>query len=105
MFVTGVDLYFETKDDSLPVTVELRNMVNGYPGQNVLPFSTKTLTPAEINTSTNGSALTTFTFDSPVFLESQQEYCFVVLSNSDKYHTYISRMGEKDLITSQTIAG
>lgn len=105
MFITGVDLYFATKDATLPVTVEIRNMVNGYPGQQVLPFSTKTLVPSQVNTSTNGSTLTNFTFDSPVFLEGNQEYCFVVLSNSDKYETFISRMGEKDLITSQTISG
>ena len=29
MFVTSIDLYFKTKDKSLPVSVELRNMVNG----------------------------------------------------------------------------
>lgn len=56
MFITGVDLYFATKDATLPVTVEIRNMVNGYPGQQVLPFSTKTLVPSQVNTSTNGSA-------------------------------------------------
>ena len=50
-------------------------------------------------------AATTFTFPSPVFLEQGQEYCFVVLSNSNKYEAYISRMGETDLATGQTISG
>ena len=31
MMVTGVDLYFQAKSTHMPVSVELRNMVNGYP--------------------------------------------------------------------------
>lgn len=105
MFMTSIDLYFKTKDNSLPVSVEIRNMVNGYPGQVVLPFSVVTKNPADVNLSQDGSVATTFTFDSPVYLEHMVEYCFVVLSNSNEYETFISKMGEKDLITSETISG
>lgn len=105
MFLTSVDIYFATKDESIPVRVEIRNMVNGYPGQVILPFSDVVKNPSEVNTSVDGSVATTFTFDSPVYLEQGKEYCFVVLSNSDKYEAFISRMGEPDLITGQTIAG
>ena len=105
MYLTEVDLFFKTKDDSLPVSVEIRNMVNGYPGQIILPFSEVTKNPSEVNLSQDGSTVTSFTFPSPVFLEQNQEYCFVVLSNSDKYEAFISRMGETDLITGQTISG
>ena len=105
MYLTEVDLFFKTKDDSLPVSVEIRNMVNGYPGQIILPFSEVTKNPSEVNLSQDGSSVTSFTFPSPVFLEQNQEYCFVVLSNSDKYEAFISRMGETDLITGQTISG
>jgi len=105
MYLTEIDLFFKTKDESLPVSVELRNMVNGYPGQIILPFSEVTKNPADVNLTQDGSTATTFTFPSPVFLEEGQEYCFVVLSNSDKYEAYISRMGETDLITGQTISG
>ena len=31
-FVTSIDLFFSAKDDTLPITVEIRNVVNGYPG-------------------------------------------------------------------------
>jgi len=105
MFVTSIDLYFEKKDTTLPVSVEIRNMVNGYPGQTVIPFSTVTKNPGNVNTSTDGSTATTFTFESPVYLEEDFEYSFVVYSNSNEYTTFISRMGEKDLATSQTISG
>jgi hypothetical protein len=105
MFVTSIDLFFEKKDSTLPVSVEIRNMINGYPGQNVIPFSTVTINPANVNTSSDGSVATTFTFESPVFLEEDHEYSFVVYSNSNEFTTFISRMGEKDLATNQTIAG
>lgn len=105
MFVTSLDVFFQAKDGSLPVSVEIRNMVNGYPGQTVLPFSTVTKNPADVNTSADGSVATNFQFDSPVYLEESHEYCFVVYSNSNNYECWISRMGEKDLATQQTISG
>ena len=40
---------------------------------------------------------TTFTFDSPIFLQEGQEYCFVVLTNSLEYKLWISQMGESDV--------
>ena len=105
MFLSSVDVFFETKDTSMPVSVEVRTMVNGYPGQTVLPFSTVTHNPSAVNTSADGSVATTFTFDSPVYVEENVEYALVVYSNSNEYNMFISRMGEKDLATGQTIAG
>jgi len=105
MFLTSIDLFFKTKSATLPVSVEIRNMVNGYPGQVVMPFSTVTLNPSSVNLSSDGSTATTFTFESPVYLEDKHEYAFVVYSNSNDYECFISRMGETDLITGQTISG
>ena len=105
MMMSSIDLFFQAKDANLPVSVDIRNMVNGYPGQTILPFSTVTKNPEDVNISTDGSTATTFTFDSPVLLEEDCEYCFVVYSNSNEYECWISRMGETDLATSQTISG
>tara|TARA_Y100001978_G_scaffold203510_1_gene230267 strand:- start:18840 stop:25616 length:6777 start_codon:yes stop_codon:yes gene_type:complete len=104
-FMTSVDVFFKTKDKNLPVSVEIRNMVNGYPGQIILPFSTVTKNPADVNISADGSVATTFTFPSPVYIEDGKEMCFVVFSNSNEYEAHISRMGEPDLITGETISG
>ena len=41
MMLTSIDLFFQAKSTHMPVSVEIRNMVNGYPGQTVLPFSTR----------------------------------------------------------------
>ena len=105
MDMTSIDLFFATKDTHMPVSVQIRNMVNGYPGQIVMPFSDVTHVPEDVNVSADGSTSTTFTFDSPVHLEQDSEYCFVVYSNSDEYECFISRMGETDLLTSEVISG
>ena len=104
MFMSSVDVYFGKKDSTMPVSVEIRTMHNGYPANVVVPFSTVTKNPADVNTSTDGSVATTFTFESPVFLDDGVEYCFVVYTNSSDYECFVSRMGEKDLATGQTIA-
>ncbi|MCP4798813.1 MAG: DUF4815 domain-containing protein, partial [bacterium] len=98
MFVTSVDLFFSQKDDTLPVWVEIRTMKNGYPSQEVLPFSKKSLTPAEVSVNTtDGSTATKFTFRSPVYLSNLTEYCIVVASDSPEYKVWISRLGEIDV--------
>ena len=104
MFMSSVDVYFASKDTTMPVSVEIRTMHNGYPANVVVPFSTVTKNPADVNTSTDGSSATTFTFESPVYLDDGVEYCFVVYTNSSEYECFVSRMGEKDLATGQTIA-
>ena len=96
-FVTSIDVFFSAKDATLPCQVEIRNMINGYPGRKILPFGKKILYPSDINTSTDASTATTFTFDSPVFLQPDTEYCFVLFSHSPEYKVWISRMGENDI--------
>ena len=50
-----------------------------------------------------GTAATTFTFDSPIYLQEGQEYCFVVMSNSLEYKVWISQMGESDVSGSNRV--
>ena len=40
---------------------------------------------------------TTFTFDSPVYLQPGSEYCLVFLTNSLEYRMWISQLGELDV--------
>ena len=111
-FITKTDIFFATKDINIPVTLEIREVVNGYPGSKILPFSKVTMTPDRINTSVNGttpdagsSALaTTFTFESPVYLMDNTEYCIVLLSDSNNYRVWISQLGEKNVGTDRFIS-
>jgi hypothetical protein len=95
-FVTKVDLYFGQKDDTLPVEVEIREVINGYPGPKIMPFARVVKNPADINVSQTAATATTFTFPSPVFLK-QAEYCVVVMTASLHYRLWISEMGQVDV--------
>ena len=104
IFITSLDAFFATKSSTLPVKAEIRNMVNGYPGPKVLPFAKKWINPSSVNTSTDGSTATTFTFDSPVFLQEGVEYCIVLYSDSVDYTAYVARLGEKQINSNRIVS-
>jgi hypothetical protein len=104
VFVTSIDLFFSAKSATLPVTMQLRTMVNGYPTTEVLPFGEVNVAAADINTSTDGTEATTFTFPSPVFLQAGKEYGFVALANVDDFTIYTARLGEKTLDDSRLVS-
>jgi hypothetical protein len=104
VFLTSIDLYFSTKDANIPVTVQLRNTVNGYPGGKILPFGEVTLNPSDVNTSSDASVKTTFTFPAPVYIQDKVEYAFVILSNSNEYNCYVGRLGETNIGSNRTIS-
>jgi len=99
VFITSCDLYFSTKDEELPCSVEIRTCELGTPTTTIIPLSKKELLPANINVSTDASVATKFTFDSPIYLEGGKEYALVVVSPSTEYNIWISRLGEEDVST------
>ena len=104
VFLTDVDLFFKTKDeDGLPVTLQIRDTLNGYPAQTIVPFSDVTKFPDDVNVSDDASAATKFTFPSLVYLQPG-EYAIVVISNSLKYEAYIAEMGENIVGTDRKIS-
>lgn len=103
-FITGIDIFFQSKDASLPVTLELREMSNGYPSANrVAKQSVVTLPPASVFISNNASAATRFTFSQPIYLEEDKDYCFVLLTNCNTYQVWTSKLSEKSVETGGTI--
>lgn len=105
LHISSVDVFFKTKDSIVPVTLEIRKMINGFPesGTTSIPFSTAILYPEQINTSTNGSVSTRFNLQSLVHL-LPGEYSIVLLSNSDNYEVFVAEMGRTALITNQIIS-
>ena len=109
-FLSKVDIYFAKKDPNIPVTLQIRDTVNGYPGTNILPFSEVVKYPHEINLSSTlvtvtgeegGSVQypkydtpTTFTFPSPVYVKNDTSYSIVLISDSVMYKVWISQMGD-----------
>ena len=102
-FITKIDVFFATKDQRVPVTLQVREMENGQPTQRIVPGADVMLYPSEVNTSEDGSVPTTFEFEYPVHLLDQSEYCFVILSNSNNYNAWIGRLGERNLGNNQYI--
>jgi len=104
VFLTSIDIFFSSKDANVPVTLQVRNTVNGYPGQSILPFSETTLNPSAVSTSTDGSAVTTFTFESPVYVQENTEYALVLMANTTDYNVYVARLGQTALDSNRTIS-
>jgi len=99
VFITSVEAFFQSKDDTLPVICELRTVETGLPTSKVLPFAQITLDSNLVNISQDASISTKFTFESPVYLTGETEYCVVLLSDSTNYNAWIARMGEVDIST------
>ena len=97
LFVTSIDVFFSSKSSSLPVTMQIRTMVNGYPTETIVPFGTVVKQAADISTSTDATTATTFTFPSPVYLQNATEYCFVMPCATDDYTIYTARLGQTTL--------
>ena len=104
VFLTSIDVYFFKKDASIPVSMQIRTMENGYPTTTILPFSDVTLEPDSVQLSESAAVATKFTFDAPVFIPQSVEHCFVLLSDSNSYQIWISRMGEQDITGDRTIS-
>ena len=104
MFLSGVDIFFNTKDTNIPISMQIRTMENGYPTKTILPFSDVTITPDTIEISESAAVPTRFTFKAPVYIKSSVEYCFVLLSDSNEYQVWISRMGDVDVSGTRTIS-
>ena len=104
MFVTKIQTYFKAKDTTVPVRLELRPVVNGAPSSDdIIPGSVVVLAPSAVQTAvsqTQASALsspTTFTFDEPIFLEYDEEYAIVLLSDCNSYEAYVGETYEFQL--------
>jgi hypothetical protein len=102
--VTSVDVYFATKDANIPVTLQIRQMLNGTPTQSVVPFSTVVLNPSSINVSSTAATPTNFPFSSPVYLPQGVEYAIVLLSNSNNYFVWTALLGDNVLNTDSLIS-
>ena len=124
VFVASLDLCFaSTPDTDIPVTVEIRTTVNGYPSnREVVPccspegLASVTLRRDRVRTTTapdftNPSSYTTFTFPALVYLAPGKEYAIVVRSDSDDYYVWTAEMGalivgsEDKKVSKQPFAG
>jgi hypothetical protein len=107
MYTTAIDVYFRKKSSISPITLQLREVVNGYPSNTVVPFGEVTLQPSQVNVDEDGGqAKTTFVFPSPVYLKNNTEYCFVLLpaGNDPNYEVWVSQLGENIVNTTTRVS-
>lgn len=95
--VTKIGLFFKSKDTSLPVIVEVKNVVNGYPGNIV--YARKELYPENILVSDDGTLETTVVFDEPIYCKKDTQYCIALRTDSNLYHIWYAVLGNQDVKT------
>lgn len=100
-YLTGVGIYFYDKDATNPITIQVRNMVNGYPGN--ICYAEKTIPASSIVISKNAAVETKVKFDDPVYLNGEEQYCFTILSNSNVDSVFMAQTTENDITTKQQI--
>jgi hypothetical protein len=98
-YVTSIDLYFQSKDNVLPVEIQLRSVSLGTPTSEIYPFSKVVVYPRDINISDDASIATKINFQAPVYLPGNKEHAVVIISSSNEYNVWISRLGEVDITT------
>lgn len=110
VFLSSVDLFFATKDETVPVSISIRPTVNGYPDSSIdILGSIIYKNPDQINIPNssdiyNGMGPSTkFTFNYPIYLKPGQ-YSIMVSSTSNKYNVYSSKQGEVKLGTESVLS-
>ena len=109
IFVPNISVFFATKDATLPVTLEIRKTVNGFPSaDDVILDARVTKNPDDVNlpdsAAPNTPVATQFDFDKPIFLEPD-EYSIVLLTNSSNYTVFIATVGQTRIDNGQVVAG
>jgi hypothetical protein len=118
-FIPAIDIFVEKKDSNIPLRVQIREVLNGYPSLNVLPFADVTIPASQVNTNivedgvlyingvaqsgtpTSDKFLATrveFTGGLP-YLKQNTEYAIVILANSNNYTCWIATVGQVDPAT------
>lgn len=110
VFITSIRVCFFSKDNNIPVTLQIRPTVNGFPSSStIIPFSEVVLNPNKIKTTTapnldDPSQYTEFKFDAPINLLPGTEYAVVIISNSNNYQIYSAMVGDKFLGSDRLIS-
>lgn len=103
-FITKIDIYFQSKDSAIPVSLEVRDVINGYPGPNIIEkHAVVSKAPSTVTISSDASIPTSFVFSQPLYLKEDSDYCFVLLANSSKYNIWTSKFGDRSIETGKTI--
>ena len=99
--ISRIDLYFATKSATNGCTIQIREVENGYPTGDLIPFSTVHLSSADISVdAAEGSLATAVNFEYPIALKAGLEYAVTILpdANDPSYSIWVSRNGQPDVV-------
>jgi hypothetical protein len=104
LFIPQIGLYFRDKDETLGMNVYLMEMSYNFPDSSKI-IAKAHLKASDINTSTDASVETIFTFENIVPLASNKYYCYQVKpdGNSPNYTIWMSAIGQNDINTGQQV--
>lgn len=104
VFISKLDIFFKRKSTTNGVLVDIREVINGYPSYVSVPLSKVHLRASEVQVSDDASEATTITFKSPIRLDAEKEYAFVVKpdANDPEYLLFTSKVGGSDLTPGAT---
>ena len=118
VFITRIDVYFESVSSVYGVELQIRTTDNGNPTSYRLPDASKVLQVNDvypvghpqagtriIRSSRDGSVATQFIFDTPIFVQSQTAYAFVIvpLGGNPDYKVWTAEIGGTDVRTNTPI--
>ena len=110
VYLTKTDLFFKQKDPSLGITVQIRETNNGYPSSSII--ASKFISSSSVNVSNTAATATTVTFDTPLYLKANKDYCVVIVPDqfNPSYLLWTAEAGIPDvantsLITNQNWGG
>jgi hypothetical protein len=101
-YAASIDLYFRTKskDVNNSVTVELREMDNGYPSQRFVGIGDESIVKnANIAVSEDASLATNFAFKNPIYCKPGADYAFAMKpgNNDPDYAIWVAELGQIDV--------
>ena len=103
-FITKVGCFFKKKDANIPITLQIRTVVNGYPSPEIVPLGEVVKPASGVNISNDGSSVTEFTFAAPIYLRPNIEYAICLLANSIEYEAYVAELGQTNIGTTRRIS-
>jgi hypothetical protein len=95
--LTKMEVYFKNRPSyNSPITLQIRETIDGFPSDTILPYATITLNTKDVNVSDDATAPTVFVFPSPVYLKNNTEYAMVLIPAGDNYdyEVWVGRLGD-----------
>jgi hypothetical protein len=109
IFLSKIRVCFKFRDETIPVRLQIRPAVNGYPSAtDVYPFADVVLNPGDVKVSdypslNDNTRFTDFVFEAPVHL-APGEHSVVLLSNSNLYEAWIATKDQRDVNTNAKVS-